>query len=343
MAHMAVYTDNPRFAAIFLPLEVAERLVRLEGGHSGENALLTGIFGAGTALFFAPPGTLPCTQLLLSERSSRSQYDQLIHLSRTGTDLSDGTACLAGSGSGFHGFKGRAWAASPGNIHLSLYLVPGQRVDRFGVAFTILASLSVVEALDQIAGLEGEARIKWVNDILLGEAKIGGVLAYTQSLGDTVTSAVLGIGINVEVTPGVDPTPFVPRISSVREYHPTAGPDLQREIFLKLLEALERNYRILLEEGLSPLLDRYRDRSMVVGRQVTVCTEASDRTLQVIAQGRVSALGENLELYMDGLPDPIRGGRLVLGTFGEEARSIEGKTLEVDSASRNAKKIEASI
>ena len=43
-------------------------------------------------------------------------------------------------------------------------------------------SHAVVDALDAVPGLEGRARIKWVNDILIGDAKVAGILAYTQTL-----------------------------------------------------------------------------------------------------------------------------------------------------------------
>ena len=56
---------------------------------------------------------------------------------------------------------------------------------------------------------------------------------------------------------------------------------------------------------------------------MTVCTETSDLTPQVVARGRVSGLGENLELILDGHPDPVREGRLVLGAVEERASSSD--------------------
>jgi len=312
---MAVYTDSPQFAAAFLSPEVAGELA--PGGQVDPRLLplLNGTFGRTEKLLSAHciEADLPFPHLLLSEFSASSNYDQLIDLARSNDGLPDGVACLAGSGSGFHGFKGRSWAAVPGNIHLAVHFAPRREMDRFEVAFTIVAALSVVDALNHIAGLEGRAQVKWVNDILLEDAKVGGILAYTQSQGRTVTSAVLGIGVNVESTPAVEPTPFVPRVSSVRDFLPTSGPNLRERTLRSLLRALDENYRTLLTKGVSPLLERYRECSMVLGKEVTICTDASDRALEVVTQGRVLALGENLELALEGCPDPIRAGRLVLG------------------------------
>ena len=77
------------------------------------------------------------------------------------------------------------------------------------------------------------------------------------------------------------------------------------------------------------MLDRYRESSMVVGKDVTICTEHSDRTLQVVARGRVATLGENLELILEGQPEPITGGRLIMGA---ETKGDGDRRTEADSA-----------
>jgi biotin-[acetyl-CoA-carboxylase] ligase BirA-like protein len=309
---MAVYTDSPDFASALLPGDTVKELSAATVTDPEVRAVLDKMADPPRTLLSASSSSLPWPYLFLSSYSSGSQYDRLIELARDGI-APHGTICLAGAGSGFHGFKGRSWEALPGNLHVSIHLSPRVPVDRFQVAFTVLAAVSVVDALDRVEGLRGKAGIKWVNDVLLGEGKVAGVLAYTQSQGERVSSAVLGIGLNVETAPPVEPTPFVPLVTSVRRHAPHGNPDLRREIFLDLLSALRANYENLLAEGFSPLLRRYRDRSVVMGRLVTVCSERSDQTMEVLAQGRVTGLGENLELVLEGRPDPVTGGRLAMG------------------------------
>jgi biotin-[acetyl-CoA-carboxylase] ligase BirA-like protein len=313
-----VYSDSLSFASALLPQEAVGNLAPVGEAEPGLWPLLAAVYGPENhALLWLPDGSgprepHPWNHLLLSEFSPTSQYDQLIDFARKKTGLPDRVVCLAGAGRGFHGFKGRAWAATPGNLHLAVYLKPQKVIERFEVAFTILSALSVLDGLNQIGGLRDAPRIKWVNDILLGEGKVGGILAYTQSQGRAVSSAVLGIGVNVNSTPVVEPTPFVPRVTSVRN-HLVADTDVRREVFDSLLGALDANYRTLLEFGVQPLLERYREHSLVVGEEVTVCTENSDHELKEIASGRVSRLGENLELFLEGQAEPVSGGRLILG------------------------------
>jgi len=309
---MAVYTDNPQFASALLPEESARELSAATEPDPVIRAVLDRMAPPSQTLYQAPSSLLPWPHLFLSSYSAGSQYDRLIDLAREG-EAPHGMVCLAGAGSGFHGFKGRSWQALPGNLHLSVHLCPRMQVDRFQVAFTVLAALSVVDALDRVPGLEAHAGIKWVNDIVLGEGKVAGVLAYTQSQGDRVTSAVLGIGLNVETAPAVEPTPFVPRVTSVRGYAGPGDPDLRRGMFLDLMTALRENYETLLQDGFSALLRRYRARSVVIGQEVTVCSERSDHEIEVLVEGRVTGLGENLELVLEGRSDPVTGGRLAMG------------------------------
>ena len=309
---LAIYTDSPDFAARVLPGSLARRLAA-ESSFSPLERPLLGAFLGDVPLFQAPWEEAPWSHLLLAERAPCSNYDLLIELARSATPPPDRTACLAGRGVGFHGFKGRRWAAVPGNLHLSVFFAPHRPVERFEVAFTMMAALSVVDALDGVAGMRGTAGIKWVNDVMVDDAKVAGVLAYTQTQDRTVNAAVLGMGVNVEVAPAVEPTPFVPAVTSVRDALGAGHESLQASVLGGLLDALDRNYQTLLDDGYRPLLDRYRRRSVIVGREVTICSEDSDEIPEVIAHGVVREIGDRLEIRMEGREESVTRGRMILG------------------------------
>ncbi|UCC24956.1 MAG: hypothetical protein JSU98_14660 [Gemmatimonadales bacterium] len=308
---MHLICDSPDFARQLLPGEVVDRL-------SGEPLkdptlrLLEHEFleqGSDTLSAELPSGTWRC--LVLARYASRSQYDRMIGLARSGSRVPDRTLCLAGAGDGFHGFKGRPWSADPGNIHLTVHLAPRRPIEQAQVAFTVLAALSIVDALDRIPELRDQATIKWVNDVLLDDAKVAGLLAYTLSQSSTVSSAVLGIGLNVETVPEVRRTDFVPAVASLRQLAPDAPGVSQGQVLMKLMEALDHNYRVLLDQGYAPLLARYRDRSCIEGAHVAICSDESDGKPEVLRQGRVTALGSGLELYLDNSAEPVTRGRLM--------------------------------
>jgi BirA family transcriptional regulator, biotin operon repressor / biotin---[acetyl-CoA-carboxylase] ligase len=66
-------------------------------------------------------------------------------------------------------------------------------------------SLAVGCALAQALDPAGEAiRLKWPNDLLLGGAKLGGILIETVTQGAAAQAVVVGVGLNVKV-PAVSP------------------------------------------------------------------------------------------------------------------------------------------
>jgi BirA family transcriptional regulator, biotin operon repressor / biotin---[acetyl-CoA-carboxylase] ligase len=254
--------------------------------------------------------------VLVRDTAEGSQFDRLIQLARDGHVMPDRAVCLARTGTGFRGFRRRDWSARTGNIHLTVHFAPGRAVDRFETVFAALAAVSVVEAIDSVPGMQRAAGIKWVNDVLVSGRKVAGVLAHTQTRGDAVTAVVLGIGVNVESTPDVARSAYVPAVGSVRELAPEPAVVSAPRLLHGLLSALHSNYEVLMREGHGSIMDRYRTRSVVLGREVTICEDVADGAadpMRVIAAGRVEAIGDGLELHLAGVNRPVSRGRLLLG------------------------------
>ena len=60
---------------------------------------------------------------------------------------------------------------------------------------TSAAAVAVVESIEKITHVQSE--IKWVNDILLNNKKIAGILTETKIAHNNVPYVIVGIGINV--------------------------------------------------------------------------------------------------------------------------------------------------
>ena len=309
---MIVYTDNIEYAEQVLSPGLSWKTVSPKSVNGEVGGVVANLFHTDSIAVCTIDWNQVWNYLFIVKSAPDSQYDTLIRLAQTEKQLPDGILCLAGSGSKLHGFKNRSWVGLEGNIHLSAFLAPGQKVDHFGVGFTILSAVSVIETVDSIEGLQKKASIKWVNDILIANAKVSGVLAHTQSQGEIVTGAVLGIGLNVESTPHVERDPFVPGVASLRNFVGSPDKCNQRLVFNKLAPCLDRNYRLLLSGEYHRLLDFYRRRSLVIGREVNVYPDAGGDTSEKLVSGRVVSVGENLELYLDGVETPVSKGRLVL-------------------------------
>ncbi len=100
------------------------------------------------------------------------------------------------------GRSGRTWVPGPGNLYASL-------LQRLACPQTVVHQLSLlagVAAVDAIAAANGAPvkglRLKWPNDVLIGEAKCAGILPESQSVaGGSEVVVVIGIGINLASHP----------------------------------------------------------------------------------------------------------------------------------------------
>jgi BirA family biotin operon repressor/biotin-[acetyl-CoA-carboxylase] ligase len=200
-----------------------------------------------------------------------------------------------------------------GNLHLTIHWRPGCALTDLGVGFQVLAAVSVVECLDALPGLPVRPGIKWVNDILLDSAKVAGFITHIQSQDGVVRAAVLGIGLNVEATPRVEPTPQVPAVTSLAAQSSPAAPFGQDVVLRLLLARLEDNYQKLCGGRSGELLDLYRERSVILGRHVRILSDPQGGGPgRELASGRVNRIGSGLELHIEGREEPVTRGRLIL-------------------------------
>jgi biotin-[acetyl-CoA-carboxylase] ligase BirA-like protein len=310
---MLVITDSPDFARHMIDGDSAWVDYTAASVDAGLYALLRKQFGK-CDLYSSELTTSDkrFRHLLITASASRSQYDIAVELCKENADIPDSTLCLAGSGENFHGQRDRSWSSPNGNIYLTAIFAPNRKIDQFGPGFIMLPAIAVVEAADSIQGLEGRSSIKWVNDILINNAKIAGVLTYTQAMGDDVTGVVLGIGLNVEVLPDVEPTPFVPDVACLSDFVDDFSLCNRKTALDGLIQSLDSNYRLLENGEYEQLLFKYRRRSAVIGKHVIICKDNARLDSEVIAEGIVTDIGYNLELLIEGHEKPVTRGRLII-------------------------------
>ena len=105
-----------------------------------------------------------------------------------------GTAVVAGEQWSGRGSRGRAWVSAPGGLWLSVLLRPDSASGLD--LMSLRAGLAVSQALLAIAP-HASIRLKWPNDLMLGERKVGGILCEARWQGDVVGWVVVGLGLNV--------------------------------------------------------------------------------------------------------------------------------------------------
>jgi BirA family biotin operon repressor/biotin-[acetyl-CoA-carboxylase] ligase len=195
----------------------------------------------------------------------------------------EGTVLVAEAQTGARGRLGRRWASPPrAGLTFSVLLRPD------GVPAPLLGWLPLLAGVAAVAAVRSvtvvDAGLKWPNDVLVGGAKLGGVL--TERTGSMV---VIGIGINVwqgradlpgdvaatslalAAAPGG--TGLSPPASPSAS---TAGPGLRERLLAELLAGLSHWY-VAWRDQASPgdadacgLRREYIRRCITLGRPVTV-------------------------------------------------------------------------
>lgn len=306
---MRIYTNNKSFAHDYLHdnIQFSEGLI--SNSDSLIKPVLEKLVGDDSIYFAESKEYDAWKHIILTDFSAESQFDSLIELSRNQI-LPDKIICQAGYGKKFHGFRNRSWESLPGNLHITAYFSPMQEISNFGAGFLILAAVSVFQTIDAFPELKGLAAIKWVNDIVIGSAKVCGVLAQTQVTGREITGAVVGIGLNVEKTPAIEPTPFVTHSACLNDYSTIFIS--QREVFEKLVYFLSKNYEKLISGKYFELLEIYRNNSCILGKNVAIWSDDLSGNNVIEYKGKIKKIGDNLELYLEGISTPITKGRLSL-------------------------------
>jgi len=311
---MNIYTDSISFADELLDESLTWRPVNISQTDldPGRDSLFLRFFGRRPFFQAESENWEDWQAAFLVEWADQSHYDLLVDLSRTESALLDKILCLAGSGSHCHGQRGRPWIALPGNLHLTVSFTPMRRIEGFGSGFPALAAVSVIQTLDEIESIEKKASIKWVNDVLINDAKVAGFLAHGQSKDSVVSCAILGIGLNVTQSPDIKSDPFVPKAAALSSFSSDKKGCSQKEILRKLLVHLNENYNSLLDIGAAPLVEFYKERSGIMGRNVRIFSDPLEGEPELIAAGKILDIGENLELYLEGEKKPVSRGRLIL-------------------------------
>jgi BirA family transcriptional regulator, biotin operon repressor / biotin---[acetyl-CoA-carboxylase] ligase len=100
----------------------------------------------------------------------------------------------AKSQSAGHGRRGSAWVSPPGNLYATLLLSepsPPARAPQLSFVAALALHDCVSEAAPQ---LSIALKVKWPNDLLLGSAKLAGILIEGDS--EPVFAVAIGIGVN---------------------------------------------------------------------------------------------------------------------------------------------------
>lgn len=211
------------------------------------------------------------------------------------------------------GRQGRRWLSETGNLFLSLLLRPGDVPADTQSALPLLAGAAVGEAAVEWGV---DARLKWPNDVMVGDRKLGGILAEASSGGLGLEHVIVGFGVNLDFDP---PDELRGAATSIRAE--TGRAPSVDEAAAAVLAAFEKAARTVAPRGLAAVVAAWRERAADWwGREVEVLSG------EARLRGRALGVDEAGALVLETGSGTIRvlsGEARALRLAG--ARSAEGR------------------
>ncbi|MGX6979244.1 biotin--[acetyl-CoA-carboxylase] ligase [Vagococcus elongatus] len=152
-------------------------------------------------------------------------------------------------------------------------------------SYTILSAAALAAAIEKKT--EKNCQIKWVNDLYYQNKKIAGILseATTDFETQSITSIVIGVGLNFLMSPAAIPTELQEKVGSLF----TEQPEITRN---QLIAEFLNQFFDMLQDKEQNFLTEYRQRSFVLGKQVTFKQQGK------ICRGVAKAIGNTGELIV---------------------------------------------
>ncbi|UHD18161.1 biotin--[acetyl-CoA-carboxylase] ligase [Thiocapsa bogorovii] len=249
----------------------------------------------------APPHLLDAERILaaLSPTARRAMERLEIHTEIDSTNRAlmreaaagapSGTLCLAECQTAGRGRLGRPWISPFGaNLYLSAlwrYSAPPAVLG----GFSLVAGAVVADVLHR-SGAEGLA-LKWPNDLLWDRRKLGGMLLEVAGESQGPSALVVGVGINVRMTPDQGRSIDQPWVDLAEVL---GGPGIDRNVLAALLvDALIDAFERFGREGLNPFLALWDEFDAFRGEQVRLLL--ADREIR----GRMLGIASDGALRLD--------------------------------------------
>lgn len=178
----------------------------------------------------------------------------------------EGLVVIANRQSRGKGRSGRTWSSvADVGIYLSIALIPEMKSVHLP-RLTLMAGVAAVDAVNGFA--RSRATLKWPNDILVDNKKLGGILCERCRTPNAKDAVVIGIGLNVNH----DAETFAEEIRSLATSLKIAnGQAVDRLALIRsLIHHLDSEYEALLLSGEQPLIRKWTRNTKMFGKPVAL-------------------------------------------------------------------------
>jgi BirA family biotin operon repressor/biotin-[acetyl-CoA-carboxylase] ligase len=197
-----------------------------------------------------------------------------------------GTVVIADSQTAGRGRLSRSWFSPPGtNLYCSIILRTGRPPERLAEWLSwlpLISALAVAEAIEQVSS--AQVSVKWPNDLLISERKVGGILCESGT--GSGSFQIIGIGINVNMDEDDWPADLRDSATSIWQERKIAVD--RNRLLAQLLHELEECLDELAAHGTRRLAMAYHKRCSTIGQRVQASLANGDMIV-----GLVEGIGQD--------------------------------------------------
>ncbi len=224
--------------------------------------------------------TAPRLHLDIVDTIDSTNTALLARVAKNGVDRASSGICLAAEiQTAGRGRRSRVWQSALGaSLTFSYLWRTDKSVQELG-GLSLAVGLAVANAL---RALGVNAQVKWPNDILVDDKKLGGILIETQ--GDMLgpTAAVIGIGLNIKLPDDMKAAIDQP-VTDLAEINTATDTTIGRNaLFGAVLQNLVITLDDFEEDGFSSMRDQWRALNAFDGRIIDVVTAEEKFTAKVV-------------------------------------------------------------
>jgi BirA family biotin operon repressor/biotin-[acetyl-CoA-carboxylase] ligase len=210
--------------------------------------------------------------------SAASTNDLAWEAAAGGRDASDGLAVLAEYQTGGRGRRGNRWLAPPHSSILCSVVAWLPATSGHAALLTRASALAAARAIEDQTG--AGVGIKWPNDVVVEDRKVGGILVEARPVAGESGPVVIGIGINCTQGPQAFPVEIRPAVASLK----MLGEEVDRTLLARsLLARLDEVLgRMAVPDGADAIARDAAARCRTLGRRITVQEEGAAYTGEVV-------------------------------------------------------------
>lgn len=176
-------------------------------------------------------------------------------------------ACIAETQTQGRGRFERNWhSPKDENIYLSLSYCFNKSLNALS-GLSLVVGLSVCKAIEVVCQLPLPFRVKWPNDIMVNQKKLGGILIEVYQTQAACCQVIIGIGLNINMEKARD-TEILQAWTSLRLLTQTSHD--RNRLCAKLLDILTQDLSHFEQNGFGYFNEAWHQKDMLYNQEITL-------------------------------------------------------------------------